>query len=55
MFEEIFPFCSKKVNSNISSDHSRSIDQNLKNLLCHLINLSEQDTNDTANLPNTEI
>ena len=50
--QEILPFYSKKVNSNISSDHSRSIDLNLKNLLCQLNNISEQDTNDNENLPN---
>ena len=32
--KEIVPFCSKKVNSNISSDQSRNIDPNSKNLLC---------------------
>ena len=50
--QEFLQFFSKKVNSNISSDHLRSIDPNLKNLLCSLNNLSEQDTNDNENLPN---
>ena len=43
--QEISAFCSKKVNSNISSDHSRSIDPNLKN-----VNLSEEDSNLNSNL-----
>ena len=42
--QEILPFWSKKVNSNIRSDHPSSIDPNLKNLLCQLNNLSEQDS-----------
>ena len=31
--QEILPFCRKKLNSNTSSNHLRSIDPNLKNLL----------------------
>ena len=50
--QDILPFCSKKVNSNTSSDHLRSIDPNLKKILCQLNNLSEQDTNNNENLPN---
>ena len=37
---------------NISFDHSRSIDSNLKNILYQLNNLSDTDTNDNENLPN---
>lgn len=50
--QEFLQFFSKKVNSNISSDHLRSIDPDLKNILCSLNNLSEQGTNDNENLPN---
>ena len=50
--QEISIFCSKTVNSNISSDHSRSIDPNLTKSSCQLNNFSEQDTNDNENLPN---
>ena len=49
---KFFQFCSEKVNLTISSDHSRSIAPNLKNILCQLNNLSEQDTNGNENLPN---
>ena len=44
--QKVLPFCTEKVNSNTNLDHSRSIDRNLKNLLCQLNNLYEIDAND---------
>ena len=49
--QEILLFCNKKINPNIINLGTAGIDPNLKNLLCQLNNLSEENI-DNENLPN---
>ena len=45
-------FCKKKINPNIINLGNAGIDPNLKNLLCQLNILSENENIDNENLPN---
>ena len=50
--QEILPFCNKKINPNKINIGNAGTDPNLKNLLCQLNNLSENENIDNENLPN---
>ena len=52
--QETLPFSKKTVNPNVINSEYSIIDSNLKNLLCHLNDLSEKEINNNENLTNSK-